>query len=91
MNRIVSICLLIVTASSIAFGLYQKSRADKFESMAYQNEKLAQEMTDNAKKAQAQAEYQRKIAEEQMAIAFERAKAANEKADQMLMQSKKSK
>ena len=58
MNKNVIIALLsVLLILSIAFGFYQKTEASKFETLAFENEKMAREAAINAEK-------QMKIAEE---------------------------
>jgi Tfp pilus assembly protein PilO len=62
--------LTLVTVLSIAFGYYQKDRADKNEIRADENERLAREMTIKAEEQQKLAEQQRRIAEMNMVEAM---------------------
>jgi len=56
-NIIIAILSVLVIVS-IAFGLYQKTQAGKFEALAIENEKLAREAAIHAEK-------QMKLAEQQ--------------------------
>jgi hypothetical protein len=55
--------LTIVTVLSLAYGYYQKDRADENELRANENERLAREMMIKAEEQQKLAEQQRRIAE----------------------------
>jgi hypothetical protein len=58
--------LTLVTVLSIAYGYYQKNRADENELRANENERLAREMMIKAEDHLKRAEQQRRIAEMKM-------------------------
>jgi hypothetical protein len=54
--------LIIVSFSSLSYGIYQKQRADKQEAIAIENIKIANEQKILAKQAAKEAELARKMA-----------------------------
>ncbi len=62
--------LTLVTVLSMAYGYYQKDRADENELRANENERLAREMMIKTEEQQKLAEQQRRIAEISMAEAM---------------------
>jgi Tfp pilus assembly protein PilO len=68
--------LTLTTVLSIAYGYYQKRRADVNETRANENERLAREMTIKAEEQQKLAEEQRRIAEINMLEAMRRREIA---------------
>ncbi len=60
-NMIIGL-LIIVSFSSLSYGIYQKQRADKQEAIAIENIKIANEQKILAKQAAKEAELARKMA-----------------------------